>query len=96
MFLLGQVLSYENVRDIIKFCKEERLVLLADEVDMLTIVQLYSIINIWLFFLGHNKLENNLSKEEALVKEFESLYKTRNKKVGFSIKIEYNFLHYPC
>lgn len=28
----GQVLSYENVRDIIKFCKEERLVLLADEV----------------------------------------------------------------
>ena len=39
-FLLGQVLSYENVRDIIKFCKEERLVLLADEVDMLMIVQL--------------------------------------------------------
>ena len=32
--LLGQVLSYENVRDIIKFCKEERLVLLADEVGM--------------------------------------------------------------
>ena len=39
-FLPGQVLSYENVRDIIKFCKEERLVLLADEVDMLMIVQL--------------------------------------------------------
>ena len=58
MFLLGQVLSYENVRDIIKFCKEERLVLLADEVDMLTIVQLHSVI--WLFFLGHIKLENNL------------------------------------
>ena len=56
MFLLGQVLSYENVRDIIKFCKEERLVLLADEVDMLRIVQLYSVI--WLFFLGHKKLEN--------------------------------------
>ena len=53
MFLLGQVLSYENVRDIIKFCKEERLVLLADEVDMPTIVQHYSII--WLFFLGHKK-----------------------------------------
>ena len=78
MFLLGQVLSYENVRDIIKFCKEERLVLLADEVDMLTIVQHYSII--WLFFLGHKKLENNLSKR--------ALY--------LSIKIEHNFLHYPC
>lgn len=77
MFLVGQVLSYENVRDIIKFCKEERLVLLADEVDMLTIVQLYGVI--WLFFLGHKKLENNLSKEGA-----------------FSIKIEHNFLHYPC
>ena len=66
MFLLGQVLSYENVRDIIKFCKEERLVLLADEVDMLTIVQHYS--KIWLFFLGHKKLENDLSKEGALFK----------------------------
>jgi len=30
----GQVLSYNNIRDIIKFCKEEKLVLLADEVDM--------------------------------------------------------------
>ena len=82
MFLLGQVLSYENVRDIIKFCKEERLVLLADEVDMLTIVQLYSIINIWLFFLGHNKLENNLSKEGALVKNLKVFIKQENKKVG--------------
>ena len=33
--MLGQVLSYDNIRDIIKFCKEEKLVLLADEVDML-------------------------------------------------------------
>ena len=33
--MLGQVLSYNNIRDIIKFCKEEKLVLLADEVDML-------------------------------------------------------------
>lgn len=73
MFLLGQVLSYENVRDIIKFCKEERLVLLADEVDMLTIVQHYSII--WLFFLGHKKLENDLSKEGALVKNLKVFIK---------------------
>ena len=73
MFLLGQVLSYENVRDIIKFCKEERLVLLADEVDMLTIVQYYSII--WLFFLGHKKLENDLSKEGALVKNLKVFIK---------------------
>ncbi|KAL9976107.1 hypothetical protein ACROYT_G013357 [Oculina patagonica] len=28
----GQVLSYDNISDIIKFCKEEKLVLLADEV----------------------------------------------------------------
>lgn len=32
--LLGQVLPYENIKDIIKFCKEEKLVLLADEVNM--------------------------------------------------------------
>jgi len=32
--LLGQVLPYENIRDIIKFCKEEKLVLLADEVGI--------------------------------------------------------------
>ena len=38
--MLGQVLSYDNIRDIIKFCKAEKLVLLADEVDML---------NKWLF-----------------------------------------------
>lgn len=30
--MLGQVLSYDNIRDIIKFCKSEKLVLLADEV----------------------------------------------------------------
>ena len=30
--IVGQVLPYENIRDIIKFCKEEKLVLLADEV----------------------------------------------------------------
>lgn len=28
----GQVLSYDNIKDIIKFCKDEKLVLLADEV----------------------------------------------------------------
>ena len=33
--MVGQVLSYDNIRDIIKFCKAEKLVLLADEVDML-------------------------------------------------------------
>ena len=32
--LLGQVLSYDNIKDIIKFCHEEELVLLADEVDV--------------------------------------------------------------
>ena len=78
MFLLGQVLSYENVRDIIKFCKEERLVLLADEVDMPTIVHHYSII--WLFFLGHKKLENNLSKEGALVKNLKVFIKQEIRK----------------
>ena len=30
--VLGQVLPYENIQDIIKFCHEEELVLLADEV----------------------------------------------------------------
>lgn len=30
--LLGQVLSYENIKSIIKFCKEEGLFLFADEV----------------------------------------------------------------
>ena len=78
LFLLGQVLSYENVRDIIKFCKEERLVLLADEVDMLMIVQLYSVI--WLFFLGHKKLENNLSKEGGLVKNLKVFIKQEIRK----------------
>lgn len=33
--MLGQVLSYDNIRDIIKFCKAEKLVLLADEVDIM-------------------------------------------------------------
>ena len=31
-YILGQILSYENIKEIIKFCKEERLVLVADEV----------------------------------------------------------------
>lgn len=31
----GQVLSYDNIKDIIKFCKDEKLVLLADEVGVL-------------------------------------------------------------
>ena len=30
--VVGQVLPYENIQDIIKFCHEEELVLLADEV----------------------------------------------------------------
>ena len=29
---IGQVLMYENIRDIIKFCAQEKLVLFADEV----------------------------------------------------------------
>jgi hypothetical protein len=32
LFSAGQCLSYENMRDILAFCKEEQLVLIADEV----------------------------------------------------------------
>jgi len=32
IFFSGQVLSYENIQQVIQFCKEEKLFILADEV----------------------------------------------------------------
>ena len=32
MWFLGQVLTYENIQEVIKFCAQEKLVLFADEV----------------------------------------------------------------
>ena len=36
-FLKGQVLSYDNIKEVIKFCAREKLVLFADEVYQETV-----------------------------------------------------------
>lgn len=36
-YLTGQILTYEHVRDVIKFCAQEKLVLFADEVYQETV-----------------------------------------------------------
>ena len=36
-FFIGQVLSYDNIKEVIKFCAREKLVLFADEVYQETV-----------------------------------------------------------